>query len=109
MMYEKIFIAVFCVFLSAGPAQGEIFKWTDENGKIHFTDDIGMVPEKEMDRSEALTPDRGPKGMAREEDRRNLADRDARRYGNKKQSECLKRCAGKKFAGRICKQRCGVK
>ena len=30
----------FLFFLWASPAWGAVYKWKDENGRLHFTDDI---------------------------------------------------------------------
>ncbi len=37
---------VVTVFLFDGPAPAEMFKWTDENGKVHYTDSISKIPRK---------------------------------------------------------------
>jgi len=98
--------AVFCMLLLAGPAQGEVFKWTDENGKTHFTDDIGNIPEKALDKSEAIRM--GRPGGDEEISPKGRADSDALDPADRKQRDCLRRCAARKYVGRICKQRCGV-
>ncbi|MBT3183855.1 MAG: DUF4124 domain-containing protein [Nitrospina sp.] len=36
----------FLFFLWASPAWGAVYKWKDENGRLHFTDDITNVPKK---------------------------------------------------------------
>lgn len=33
-------LAVACVFLYAGHSHAQLYKWTDENGKVHYTDSI---------------------------------------------------------------------
>lgn len=40
-----VFAIYFLVFLEAG-SEAAIYKWKDENGKIHFTDDPNRVPEE---------------------------------------------------------------
>tara|TARA_B100000809_G_scaffold187914_1_gene186225 strand:- start:1780 stop:2517 length:738 start_codon:yes stop_codon:yes gene_type:complete len=35
---------LFLLFLWASPAWGTVYKWKDENGSTHFTDDITKVP-----------------------------------------------------------------
>jgi hypothetical protein len=42
---------VFCLALAL-PSGAEIFKWTDEEGKVHFTEDPATVPEKYRDNLE---------------------------------------------------------
>lgn len=37
-------VLIFLCFLLATPAWGEIYKWVDEKGKTHFTDDLRKVP-----------------------------------------------------------------
>lgn len=40
-------VAVFCLFATLffhSPAWSEMYKWTDKNGKSHFTDDRGKIP-----------------------------------------------------------------
>ena len=39
----RIVLIALCV-LFATPAWGEIYKWVDEKGKTHFTDDLRKVP-----------------------------------------------------------------
>ncbi|HCK68730.1 MAG TPA: hypothetical protein DHW17_05560, partial [Nitrospina sp.] len=34
----------FLLFLWASPAWAVLYKWKDENGSTHFTDDITKVP-----------------------------------------------------------------
>ena len=33
---------------------GEIYRWTDDRGTIHFTDDASKIPEQYTDRAEKL-------------------------------------------------------
>jgi clan AA aspartic protease (TIGR02281 family) len=39
-----LFIVILIVFVS--PAYGEMYKWVDEKGTLHFADDLSKVPEK---------------------------------------------------------------
>lgn len=43
----------------AGSAQAEIYRWTDDQGVVHFTDDYALIPEKDRPRViiEVDTPD----------------------------------------------------
>jgi clan AA aspartic protease (TIGR02281 family) len=44
LKYSVLIIAVFVVAASLG--YGEIYKWLDEEGTVHFADDLSNVPEK---------------------------------------------------------------
>ena len=45
---KKFSIIVVCGFLIWGlPAHAKIYKWVDENGKTHFTNDPSLVPQNE--------------------------------------------------------------
>ena len=37
------------------PSHAEIFKWVDEKGTIHFTEDPATIPEKYMEKTESRT------------------------------------------------------
>jgi len=56
-------IAAACVLLAAAPAAAEIYRWTDEQGREHFTQDLGQVPPQHRSQAvertlEAPRPDR---------------------------------------------------
>lgn len=36
----------FIVIVSVSPSYGEMYKWVDEKGTVHFTDDVSTIPEK---------------------------------------------------------------
>lgn len=68
----RIVIIIWVCLALAMPAFAGLYKWTDENGKIHFTNDPSQIPldhrnKKDMkkltsDRKEALnTPNTAPK------------------------------------------------
>jgi hypothetical protein len=38
----------------------EIYRWVDEQGTVHFTDDLGQVPEKYRDRVQKKEPPKEP-------------------------------------------------
>ena len=39
-------IVLFCLFVFCGVGSGEIYKWMDEKGTVHFTEDPATIPEK---------------------------------------------------------------
>jgi hypothetical protein len=42
-----ITIAIYGFLLGSFPAHAEIYKWVDEKGKVHFTNDPSLVPQTE--------------------------------------------------------------
>ena len=42
----KLIIFILLLLFSANLSYGEVFKWVDEKGEVHFTDDISTIPEK---------------------------------------------------------------
>jgi clan AA aspartic protease (TIGR02281 family) len=40
------------IFLLAAPSVAEIYRWTDENGRVYFTQDLGQVPARYRKRAE---------------------------------------------------------
>jgi len=49
---KKCILIVFLGIFLAFPVNGEVFKWTDSRGTVHFTDDPSLIPEQY--RSKAL-------------------------------------------------------
>ncbi len=49
-----LFIILLTVF--ASPGYGEMYKWVDEKGVLHFADDLSKVPEKYRPDAEMLKP-----------------------------------------------------
>ena len=48
-------------FLSFSLAFGqEVYRWVDEQGTVHFTDDLGQVPEKYRDKIQKKEPPKEP-------------------------------------------------
>ena len=43
---KKCLLIVFLLSFLALPADGEVFKWTDSRGTVHFTDDASLIPEQ---------------------------------------------------------------
>ena len=44
-MKKSILIVFLAIFLAL-PVNGEVFKWTDSRGTVHFTDDSSLIPEQ---------------------------------------------------------------
>jgi hypothetical protein len=42
---------ILCCSLAFGQ---EVYRWVDEKGTVHFTDDLGQVPEKYLQKSQPL-------------------------------------------------------
>ncbi len=42
----KLIALILFVLFSTTLSYGEVFKWVDEKGQVHFTDDITRIPEK---------------------------------------------------------------
>ncbi len=106
MMLCNLIVALALTFIFASPVQAEIFKWTDENGKIHYTDDIGMVPDEELEKSEVLREDSNKSQSGKKGKQPGSGQN--RGYDNQKQKECLAACAKTPHFNKLCKQRCGV-
>ncbi len=45
-LYQSIVFALVFLLGAAPSAEGKIYTWKDENGRVHFTDDILKVPKK---------------------------------------------------------------
>ena len=57
-MFSKanfLWIILFSIFLHIAYAfSGEIYRWTDERGTIHFTDDVSKIPKPYSDQAEKI-------------------------------------------------------
>jgi clan AA aspartic protease (TIGR02281 family) len=54
-------LSLLIAFIFACPSYGEMYKWVDEKGTVHFTDDISTIPEKfRQDAEERETPKETP-------------------------------------------------
>jgi clan AA aspartic protease (TIGR02281 family) len=51
-------ILLFTIILGvlAAPCYGDMYKWVDERGTVHFTDDLSTIPEKYHEEAEARKP-----------------------------------------------------
>jgi len=54
-----IVIAALLLFSSFAFGQ-EVYRWVDEQGTVHFTDDLGQVPEKYRDKIQKKEPPKEP-------------------------------------------------
>jgi hypothetical protein len=49
-------LAAAALIASAGEARGEIYRWVDDDGVVHYTQDLNSVPERHRVKSLALSP-----------------------------------------------------
>ena len=54
MRFLASFIIALAVLVSS--SYGEMYKWVDENGTVHFTDDLSTIPEKNREGAETRKP-----------------------------------------------------
>ena len=67
MRQQTLIFAILFILLLEIPCFGEMYKWVDEKGTIHFTDDPSKIPEKYQPDAEARKTPRGtppPKSSA---------------------------------------------
>ncbi len=69
----KIILVLFC-FLLATPAWGEIYKWVDEKGKTHFTDDLRRVPADQRPKMPSQPAPRIPRPSTKKESSKKSKD-----------------------------------
>ena len=62
---KKCILIVFLATFLTLPVNGEVFKWTDSRGTVHFTDDPSLIPEQY--RPKASKTDTAPKHEASQE------------------------------------------
>lgn len=56
----SLIIAVGMLFFSVLAFGQEVYKWVDEKGTVHFSDDLGQVPEKYRNQIQKETPPKEP-------------------------------------------------
>ncbi|MEJ2693217.1 MAG: DUF4124 domain-containing protein [Candidatus Thiodiazotropha sp.] len=69
------FLTALCLtLLFSSPLQAEVYRWTDEKGRVHFSDRPTSESAKEIDLREASPPN-GPSHQAMPEDRKEMRKR----------------------------------
>ena len=53
---RSIFFLVFILAVWVASGYGEMYKWVDEKGTVHFTDDLSKIPEKYHEDAETRKP-----------------------------------------------------
>ncbi len=53
---RSLFLLVIILGVLAAPCYGEMYKWVDEKGTVHFTDDLSAIPEKYREQAETRKP-----------------------------------------------------
>ena len=53
---KHLLVIILSIFLISQLSFAEIYKWVDEKGEVHFTDDLTQVPEKYRPKAEEITP-----------------------------------------------------
>ncbi len=56
MRAKCLILFFYLLILSAIPCNGQMYKWVDEKGTIHFTDDISNIPERYRPDAETRKP-----------------------------------------------------
>jgi hypothetical protein len=58
---ESIFLSLLAITVGGlmmfQPSQAEIYKWIDDKGTVHFTEDPSTIPEKYLERVKSRTTD----------------------------------------------------
>jgi hypothetical protein len=60
MKKRGLFILIGLILYSVISAGQEVYKWVDEKGIVHFTDDLGQVPEKYREKIQKEKPPKEP-------------------------------------------------
>jgi clan AA aspartic protease (TIGR02281 family) len=67
------FVIVLAIFVPSG--YGQMYKWVDEKGTVHFTDDLSTIPEKNREGAETRKPPKEtPTSKPQEEPKPSLAE-----------------------------------
>lgn len=70
----RLILILFCILL-ATPAWGEIYKWVDEKGKTHFTDDLRSVPSDQRPKMPSQPVPRIPRPSTKKESSEKTKDK----------------------------------
>jgi hypothetical protein len=60
MKKRGLFILIGLILYSVISAGQEVYRWVDEQGTVHFTDDLGQVPERYRDKIQKKEPPKEP-------------------------------------------------
>jgi hypothetical protein len=66
-------ILVFFFVLSPFSFSGEVYRWTDEQGTVHFTDDLSNIPEQYLDQ---VIKRKGPEEPSKKVEKRDKAEKE---------------------------------
>jgi len=61
---KRFLSVIFILFLSISPCYGEMYRWVDEKGTLHFADDLSKVPEKYRSDAELRKAPKEMKGVS---------------------------------------------
>ncbi|OGP76597.1 MAG: hypothetical protein A2V86_02070 [Deltaproteobacteria bacterium RBG_16_49_23] len=50
----KIFLLIILSIFISTPGFAQVYKWVDDKGVVHFTDDVTKIPEKHMPKTEKI-------------------------------------------------------
>ena len=95
MLMDKIIQIIVITLLLVGSAHAEVYKWTDDRGKIHYSDQP-VKNSQQLQVNESSDPGPGVSGEQREERRRKLLqaleeDRAKREQQKEKQKQVAAR------------------
>ena len=108
-MKNKILSIVVLSIWVASVCHAGVFKWEDENGKVHFTDEVGEIPSQKLDQSEAWSfdPERG--GSANKKNMKMPEENEPiNSLTDRKKKECFRICKQRNFLDGVCEQKCDI-